>query len=44
MKPLIDGLEGRKSLEFINALYQSVNSGKTVNLESNQSFNKLGIQ
>ena len=44
MKPLIDGLEGRKSLEFINALYHSVDSGKTINLELNQSFNKLGIQ
>tara|TARA_Y100001978_G_C23623135_1_gene399541 strand:+ start:46 stop:1113 length:1068 start_codon:yes stop_codon:yes gene_type:complete len=43
MKPLIDGLEGRKSLELINALYRSVESGKTVDLELSQSFSKLGI-
>ena len=42
-KPLIDGLEGRKSLELINALYRSVESGETVDLQFSQKFNKLGV-
>ena len=42
-KPLVDGIEGRKSLELVNALYESVETGKIVNLGSYSSKNKLGL-
>lgn len=41
-KSLIDGLEGRKSLEVINALYESVESGKEVFLRFRPRRSKLG--
>jgi predicted dehydrogenase len=39
---LVDGLEGRKSLELINALYESIETGKEVFLHFQPSLCKLG--
>lgn len=39
---LVDGLEGRKSLELINAIYESVETGKEVQLRFRPRFCKLG--
>lgn len=39
---LIDGLEGRKSLELINAIYESIETGKKVNLRFVPKYCKLG--
>src|SRR5665647_1994931 len=36
--PLIDGVEGRKSVEIILAIYESANSGKTVRLPTSGSL------
>ena len=41
-KALVDGLEGRKSLELINAIYESVETGKEVFLRFNPKKCKLG--
>ena len=41
-KHLVDGLEGRKSIELINAIYESIESGKEVGLRFNPSKCKLG--
>lgn len=41
-KALVDGLEGRKSLELINAIYESVEIGKEVNIRFQPSMCKLG--
>jgi UDP-N-acetyl-2-amino-2-deoxyglucuronate dehydrogenase len=35
-KPLIDGLEGRKSVEIVLAIYESANSGKIVRLPTSR--------
>jgi len=40
---LVDGLEGRKSLELINAIYESVETGKEVFLRFKPKKCKLGI-
>ena len=42
---LVDGLEGRKSLELISAIYESVETGKQVPLRfrSKRSHSRLGI-
>ena len=40
---LVDGIEGRKSLELINALYESIEEGKEVRVDSNFKNSKLGI-
>jgi predicted dehydrogenase len=40
---LVDGLEGRKSLELINAIYESVESGQEVFLTFKPRMCKLGI-
>lgn len=42
-KALVDGLEGRKSIELINAIYESVESGKEVFLHFNPKYSKLGF-
>ena len=42
-KPLVDGLEGRKSIELINAIYESTETEKTVYLKLKPIKNKLGI-
>lgn len=39
---LIDGLAGRKSLELINAIYESIETGQPVNLRFNPSRSRLG--
>ena len=41
-KHLVDGLEGRKSLELINAIYESIETGNQVNLRFKPSLCKLG--
>lgn len=39
---LVDGIEGRKSLELIHAIYQSIETGKEVFLSDKPSCIKLG--
>lgn len=39
---LVDGLEGRKSLELINAIYESVETGKEVHMRFRPKHCKLG--
>jgi UDP-N-acetyl-2-amino-2-deoxyglucuronate dehydrogenase len=39
---LVDGLEGRKSLELINAIYESAETGKEVDLKFKPKRSKLG--
>jgi UDP-N-acetyl-2-amino-2-deoxyglucuronate dehydrogenase len=39
---LVDGLKGRKSLELINAIYESIETGKEVTLRFTPKFSKLG--
>jgi UDP-N-acetyl-2-amino-2-deoxyglucuronate dehydrogenase len=41
-KALVDGLEGRKSLELIHAIYESIETGKEVFLRFQSSKCKLG--
>ncbi len=41
-KALVDGFEGRKSLELINAIYESVETGKEVFLRFEPRLSKLG--
>jgi predicted dehydrogenase len=40
---LVDGLEGRRSLELITALYESIESGQEVHLRLNSRHSKLGM-
>lgn len=40
---LVDGLEGRKSLELISAIYESVETGREVNLRFQPSRCRLGL-
>ena len=39
---LVDGLQGRKSLELINAIYESIETGKEVFLRFNPRKSRLG--
>ena len=41
---LVDGLQGRKSLELINAIYESIETGREVSLRFTPKFSKLGIK
>ena len=41
---LVDGFEGRKSLELINAIYESAETGETVKLRFEPKKCKLGVQ
>ncbi len=41
---LVDGLEGRKSLELINAMYESAETGKEVLLKFTPRKSKLGFK
>ncbi len=41
---LVDGLQGRKSLELINAIYESIETGKEVSLRYSPKSSKLGIE
>jgi predicted dehydrogenase len=40
---LVDGLEGRRSLELITALYESIETGKDVQLRFKPTLCKLGV-
>lgn len=39
---LVDGIEGRRSLELISAIYESIETGKRVNLRFSPKVAKLG--
>lgn len=39
---LVDGLAGRRSLELINAIYESVETGQSVSLSFNPKHSRLG--
>jgi len=41
---LVDGFEGRKSLELINAIYESAETGKMVSLRFRPRFCRLGLE
>jgi predicted dehydrogenase len=41
---LVDGLEGRKSLELINAIYESVETGREVPLRFRPKYCQLGAK
>ena len=41
---LVDGLQGRRSLELINAIYESIETGREVTLRFAPKFSKLGIK
>ncbi len=41
---LVDGLEGRKSLELINAIYESIETGKEIRLKFAPQLCKLGLR
>jgi len=41
---LVDGLEGRRSLELINALYESIETGNEIQLRFSPSRCKLGMR
>ena len=40
---LVDGLQGRKSLELINAIYESIETGTEIRLRFTPKFSKLGV-
>ena len=40
---LVDGLEGRKSIELVNAFYESSETGKEVKLRFSPNHSRLGI-
>jgi predicted dehydrogenase len=40
---LVDGLEGRKSLELISALYESIETGHEVALRFTPRLSRLGV-
>ena len=41
-KQLVDGIEGRKSLELINAIYESIETGAEVSLHFKPKRSRLG--
>jgi len=41
-RQLVDGLEGRRSLELISAIYESIETGKEVNLRFKPKMARLG--
>lgn len=43
-RQLVDGLEGRRSLELISAIYESVETGKEVRLRFRPRYCRLGLQ
>ena len=43
-KAIVDGLEGRKSLELINAIYESAETGREVSLRFKPQKCKLGMK
>jgi predicted dehydrogenase len=40
---MVDGLEGRKSLELITAIYESIETGRPVQLRFNPKRCRLGL-
>ena len=40
---LVDGLEGRKSLELISAIYESIETGREVALRFRPNHCRLGV-
>ena len=40
---LVDGLEGRKSLELISAIYESIETGREIQLRFKPERCKLGV-
>jgi len=42
-RQLVDGLTGRRSLELISAIYESIETGKEVQLRFNPRWSRLGI-
>ena len=40
---LVDGLEGRRSLELITALYESIETGQEVSLHFAPKLSRLGV-
>ncbi|KJS35656.1 MAG: oxidoreductase [Rhodospirillaceae bacterium BRH_c57] len=40
---LVDGLEGRKSLELISAIYESIESGREIPLRFQAQYARLGV-
>ncbi|HSP94007.1 MAG TPA: Gfo/Idh/MocA family oxidoreductase, partial [Thermoanaerobaculia bacterium] len=40
--PFVDGLEGRRSLEVITAIYESIESGREVRFPFKVSYSRLG--
>ena len=42
LPPSVDGLAGRRSLELITAIYESIESGREVKLPFEPRFSKLG--
>jgi predicted dehydrogenase len=42
-KALVDGLEGRRSLELISAIYESIETGKEVSLRFRPTKCRLGL-
>jgi hypothetical protein len=40
----VDGLEGRRSLELITAIYESIETGKQVALRFNPKRCRLGLR
>ena len=43
-RALVDGLEARKSLELISALYESAETGQTVSLRFRPAKCRLGVR
>ena len=43
-RQLVDGLTGRRSLELISAIYESIETGKEVQLRFNPRWSRLGIR
>ena len=40
---LVDGIQGRKSLELICAIYESIETGKEIHLRFSPKSSKLGL-
>ena len=43
-RQLVDGLTGRRSLELISAIYESIETGKEVHLRFNPRWSRLGMR
>ena len=43
-KPLVDGIEGRKSVELISALYESIETGREIHLRFHPQHCRLGVR